>query len=245
MTNNSTKVSSTSGNKVAPIVAIIAIFSIPIIILLSNSLSTQKPTDCSLAEKYNDKTKRCVVMGRSEYLEAAKSEISDAVSDKIHDDFKNGSLCIPADETQKYVGTNGCVRLYVKHYYIESYGWAWLDAYQNSYQNGDFTIAALGKGIINKSDAEYYLGKWVSVRGTIELYKGETQIRINNKSAITDVSTENTPYLTQYSNLEDKYRLEIEESVGNCFETKIKNSSTKTAKDNAYTSCKSNKGIKN
>ena len=178
-------------------------------------------------------------MSKSEYLKDVKSTISDAVSDKIHNDFENGSLCIPADETQKYVGTNGCVRLYVKHYYIESYGWAWLDAQQISYQNGDFTIAALGKGIIYKSDAEYYLGKWVSVHGVIELYKGETQIRISSKSAITDVSTENTPYLTQYSNLEDKYRSEIEEKVGNCFETKIKSSSTKAAKDNVYTSCKS------
>ena len=227
-----------STNKALPAIIVSAIIAIPIIALLANSMSTQSPSDCSSAEKYDSKTKKCVVMSKSEYLEDIKSTINNAVSDRIHNDFRNGTLCIPADETPKYVGVNGCVRMYVRHYWIESYGWAWLDAQQISYQNGDFSVAALGRGIINKADAEYYLGNFISVHGTIELYDGETQIRISNKSAITDVSKENTPYLTQYSNLEDKYKEEIKSKIGNCYESKIKNASSKTAKDSVYSSCK-------
>lgn len=229
-----------SSKKIAPIVIIVAIIFIPIIIILANNLNTQSPSDCSSAEKYDKNTKKCIVMTKTEYLQDIKSSISNAVSNKIHENFRNGTLCIPADETPKYVGVNGCVRMYVRHYWIESYGWAWLDAQQISYQNGDFSVAALGKGIINKDDAEYYLGNFISVHGTIELYDGETQIRISSKSAITDVSKENTPYLTQYSNLEDKYRQEIEKTAGSCFESKIRNASNKSAKDNVYSSCKSN-----
>ena len=227
-----------SSNKAAPAIIISAIIAIPIIALLANSMSIQNPSDCSFAEKYDSKTKKCVVMSKSEYLEDIKSTINNAVSDRIHNDFRNGTLCIPADETPKYVGVNGCVRMYVRHYWIESYGWAWLDAQQISYQNGDFSVAALGRGIINKADAEYYLGNFISVHGIIELYDGETQIKISNKSAITDVSKENTPYLTQYSNLEEKYKEEIKGKIGNCYESKIKNASTKSAKDNVYSNCK-------
>ncbi len=227
-----------SSNKTVPAIIISIIIAIPIIALLANSMSTQNPSDCSSAEKYDSKAKKCIVMSKTEYLQDIKSSISNAVSNRIHNDFRNGTLCIPADETPKYIGVNGCVRMFVRHYWIESYGWAWLDAQQISYQNGDFSVAALGRGIINKADAEYYLGNFVSVYGTIELYDGETQIRISNKSAITDVSKENTPYLTQYSNLEDKYEEEIKSKMGNCYESKIKNASSKSAKDSVYSSCK-------
>lgn len=227
-----------SSKSTVPIIAIIVILLIPIIALFASQVSTQSASDCSLAEEYDSSTKKCILITKAEYLKDVKSTISNAVSDRIHSDFRNGTLCIPADETPKYVGVNGCVRMYVRHYYIETYGWAWLDAQQISYQNGDFSVAALKRGIINKADAEYYLGNFISVHGAIEVYDGETQIRISSKSAITDVSKENTPYLTQYSNLEDKYEKDIETKIGSCFESRIKSATTKVAKDNVYTSCK-------
>lgn len=234
-----TKSSRKAANEIStPVVIVIAAVIILIIVLLANSFSSQSPSDCSSAENYDKESKKCILMTKAEYLQSIKSTINDAIYDKKQANYRNGTLCIPADETPKYVGVNGCVRMYVRHYWIESYGWAWLDAQQISYQNGDFSVAALGRGIITKADAEYYLGNFISVHGTIELYDGETQIRINSKSAITDVSKENTPYLTQYSNLENKYRKDIEKIAGDCFETGIKNANNKKSKDNVYINCK-------
>lgn len=214
------------------VAVVILIFS------LFSKNNAESPSDCSRAELFDANIKKCRLITKDEYLEGSKKDIDNAVSDMIHDNFKDGSLCIPADETPKYVGVNGCVRMFVKSYYIASYGWAWLDAQQISYENGDFGVAALGRGIISKADADYYHGKWISVHGTISLYDGETQIIIDSKSAITDVSQENTPYLTQYSNLEEEYEKEITKKIGDCFESRIKNASTKSQKDNVYYECR-------
>ncbi len=144
----------------------------------------QSASDCSSAETYENSSKKCRLKTASQYAD----EIDDIESSQIKADTeakrRNGTLCIPAAEAKNYIGINGCVRMVVQHYYIESYGWAWLDAGK---ERSDFSVAALGKNIITRNDAEYYLGKAISVRGTIELYDGAPEIKITNKNAIFDV----------------------------------------------------------
>lgn len=144
----------------------------------------QTESDCSLSETYNSGTGKCVIKTGQQYAdELSKVDAEKSAADK-EAKRRNGTLCIPAAEASKYIGVSGCVRMVVNHYYVESYGWVWLDAGDTK---SDFSVAVLDKNILTKSDAEYYLGKTISVRGTIELYQGAPEIKISNKNAIFDV----------------------------------------------------------
>ncbi len=145
----------------------------------------QSASDCSLVETYDDVSKKCILKSASQYADEIDNIESARIEANTEAKRRNGTLCIPAAEAKNYIGVNGCVRMIVQHYYIESYGWAWLDAGNES---SDFSIAALGKGIITRNDAEYYLGKIISVRGTIELYDGAPEIKITSKNAIFDIA---------------------------------------------------------
>lgn len=146
---------------------------------------TQSASDCSLAETYENSSKRCRLKTASQYVDELDNIESARIKADTEAKRRNGTLCIPAAEAKNYIGINGCVRMVVQHYYIESYGWAWLDAGK---EPSDFSIAALGKGIITRNDAEYYLGKIISVRGTIELYDGAPEIKITSKNTIFDIA---------------------------------------------------------
>ncbi len=88
----------------------------------------QTESDCSLSETYNSSAGKCVIKTGQQYA----NELSKIDAEKTAADTeikrRNGTLCIPAADASKYIGVSGCVRMIVKHYYVESYGWVWLDA---------------------------------------------------------------------------------------------------------------------
>lgn len=168
-------------------ISILAVASILIIgCYLINGLH-QSEADCSLAESYNSDTQKCILKTGKQYADELAEADNAKITAETEKKRRSGVVCIPAAEAHNYIGVDGCVRMVVNHYYIESYGWAWLNAGNTK---SDFTVAALQKGIITKSDAEYYLGKIVSVRGTIESYQGTPEIKISNKNAIFDIETQ-------------------------------------------------------
>ncbi len=180
-------------------IGIIAVVGILVVACHLINGSYQSASDCSLAETYDYTSKKCVLKSASQYA----NEINNIELAQIKADTetkrRNGTLCIPAAEAKNYIGVNGCVRMVVQHYYIESYGWAWLDSGDES---SVFSVAALDKGIIVRNDAEYYLGKIISVRGTIELYDGAPEIKISDKNAIFDIETQEE-YVSQIQEMTD------------------------------------------
>ena len=142
--------------------------------------TVKQESDCNSEQKYDASTHRCV----SKYNDVKDLEDEIATEKKAAEDKekgrRNGTICIPAAETENYIGVTGCVVMHVQHVYWKA-GTGYLNS---STKKPDFSVAAF-KDTLTKADVEYYLGKTIEVRGYIKLYDGEPEIVINNKNAIT------------------------------------------------------------
>lgn len=241
------------------IIAGMVIIAVVIIAIFFTFNTKQTESDCSKAETYDSVDHKCVVKSGQDYKnEIQHLEEAQAKAEK-ENNRRTGKSCIPASEAMNYVGVDGCVTMYVSHAYIAPYGWAWLDSGNSE---SDFSISALSQGIITRADADYYLGKYIAVRGEIVLYDGAPEIHIANKDAIFSVKSEaeriqDAQNFMKSSNerfkeLQSQCTWETnaaglkvhkcpetqDDKRANCFNERIKNAKTKAQKNEVYEQCK-------
>lgn len=94
--------------------------------------------------------------------------------------------CLTADEAWNYIGATTCVRFIVQHIYRSQGGTVFLNAEINEQ---DFSVVSFYGNPITYSDAQYYLGGYISVRGEIAKYDGQPQIIVDDKADVFDVVT--------------------------------------------------------
>lgn len=241
----------TSQGKIVIVIAIIAIAGA--VFGLANQHQTE--ADCSKAERYNQSAQKCINKTGQEYINEINKIETEEQNAQTEADRRSGKSCIPADEAKNYIGVNGCVSMFVQDYYIAEYGWAWLNS---GGTQSDFSVAALGKGILTRNDAEYYLGKYIGVRGEIVLYEGAPEIKITNKDAIFSVTTQEemiqrmqdvnkkfSEYTRQCEWKTNAYGIKTyqcpeteSDRQKKCFEEGVEKAKNRSQKDQVYDKCK-------
>ena len=154
---------------------------------LLSVLTREKASDCTSEQQYNSTAHKCVSIYNnvSDLADEIAAEATEAA--ETEKNRRNGTECIPASEAYKYIGVTGCVQLGVLTANHTSYGYAWLDS-ETSDSSTEFMVFAKNN-VLTAADTNYYYGRIIQVRGTIESYKGKAQIEITSKSAITDIES--------------------------------------------------------
>ena len=208
-------------------------------VAIFNNSNRQDESECTVAEIYMESSKHCILKTGNQYAEELAKIDETTSAQQAEADKQSGKSCISASQAADYVGVNGCVRMVVEHYYIADYGWAWLDSGNSE---SDFSVAALSNGIITQADAEYYLGKTISVRGEIVMYDGAPEIKITSKDAIFDVESQEDRVNDIKQSLREGTGKPSKEEIftkrSNCFNEKIKNAKTADEKTAVYNQCK-------
>lgn len=147
---------------------------------LARELTAQKSSDVVAQQT---KTKRALLSVLALVLLLAVGGVSvtwfttqqSGLAEELRADRNAGRACIPVSEVDDFAGQSDvCVTFTVRHV-GESDRFIFV---QEQYR-GDFTALVMSKSIFSKDEAEsLFEGETVEVRGNIEVYEGEPQIKV-------------------------------------------------------------------